>query len=302
VSLASAAAADDAPAPNPAAAQLKQQGDAAMRSMHYRDAIAAYQKAYKLQPEPAILYNTARAEQGLGDYPAALDAIDEFVRVAPEDLKQRVPKLAELVADIRSHVGFVVVICPVSGASVSVDGKVVGKTPLSQPLRVAAGDVAIGVEASGYAPFHKDVAATGGKVTTVAASLTALETSQDKAPPPPPPPRMERYVPAGWRIAAFTTGGLGLVSLAAGGVFGALVASNTSDASSHCPGKVCDPTGWSDIQSARTFATVSTATFIAGGVLVAGAAALFLFAPHASRPIAIRPLIGPGFIGIGGDL
>ena len=95
VALAVAGIAENAAAdPQPTAAELKKQGDAAMQTLHYRDALKAYDQAYALGHDPAILYNRARAEQGLGDFPAALDAIEEFVHVAPDDLKQRVPHLA----------------------------------------------------------------------------------------------------------------------------------------------------------------------------------------------------------------
>ena len=294
------AAAAPAAADDPAA--LKKQGDEAMRTLHYQEALEAYDKAYALKRDPAILYNRARAEQGLANYPAALDAIEEFVRVAPEELKQRVPQLAELVDDIRRHVALVVVVCPVAGAAVTVDGKVVGTTPLAAPIRTSAGAVAIGVEAKGYLPLHKEVTTEGGKLTTVSAALVAEATQAPPPPAPEAPVRTVTYVPAGWRVAGYTTLGLGLAGLAGGGVFGGLVAARTSDASPHCPSKACDPVGWSDIADARTFATVSTIAFIAGGVLVAAAIPLLLFAPHASRRLAIVPLVGPGFAGIGGAL
>jgi hypothetical protein len=285
----------------PNAADLKHDGDAAMASLHYREALAFYDKAYAINHDPAILYNRARADQALGDYPAALDAIEEFVRTAPDDLKRRVPKLADLVADVQSHVALVVVTCAIDGASVFVDGKVIGKTPLGAPLRVATGTIAIAVEARGHVTFRQDVTVPGGKLTTVNATLASEVTETRSQPPPPPiPERTERYVPGGWRVAAFTMGGLGIAGLAAGGVFGGLVASKTG--TSNCVAKVCNPAGWQEISDAKTFATISTVSFIAGGALLAGAAALFIFAPHATRKVALVPIVGPAFLGIGGAL
>jgi hypothetical protein len=298
VGLSSSSFAADAPT----ASDLKKRGDDAMQTLHYREALDAYEQAYAVSHEPAILYNRARAEQGLGDYPAALDAIEEFVRIAPDDLKRRVPKLADLVADIRSHVGLLVVTSSVAGASVIVSGKVVGTTPMTTPVRVASGSVAIAVEARGYTPLHQQLTIEGGKVASLEAKLTSEVPEASRASTPPPPTPTETYVPSGWRVAAYATGGIGLASLAAGAIFGGLVAAKTGDASSHCPSNACDPVGWSDIDDAKTFATVSTITFVAGGALIAGAAALFFFAPHASRHMAIVPLLGPGFAGIGGRL
>jgi hypothetical protein len=288
----------------PTAADLKRDGDAAMQSLHYKEALKAYDQAYALGHDPAVLYNRARVQQGLGDFPAALDSIEEFVKVAPDDLKQRVPHLAELVADIEAHVALVIVNCPIEGATVMIGGKVVGKTPLSAPIRVGAGEVAVAVEAPRHTTFHQDVTAPGGKLTTVNATLASEITETPVTTPPPvqPPERTERYVPAGWRVAAYTTGTLGILGIATGAVFGGLVASKTSDSNPHCPAKACDAVGWADINDAKTFATVSTISFIAGGVLVATAAVLFLVAPHATRKMAFVPLLGPGFVGIGGAL
>src|SRR5580700_9805040 len=58
------------------AAQLKQQGDAAMESLHYADALGAYTQAYALSRDPALLYNQGRAQQALGNFPDALLALE----------------------------------------------------------------------------------------------------------------------------------------------------------------------------------------------------------------------------------
>ena len=151
-----------------------------------------------------------------------------------------------------------------------IGGKVAGKTPLAAPIRVAAGEVAIAVEAPRHTTFHQDVTAAGGKLTTVNATLASETSDTVTTPPVQTPERTERYVPAGWRVAAFTTGAFGIAGIATGAVFGGFVASKTSDSRPHCPAKACDAVGWVDIADAKTFATVSTISFIAGGVLVAG--------------------------------
>jgi hypothetical protein len=279
----------------PSFAELKKQGDDAMQALHYREALDAYDRAVVVGHSDAIFYNRARAQQGLGDYPAALDSIEEFVRVASDDLKARVPQLAELVADIRNHVAFVVVTCSVVGATVIVQGKIVGVAPLSAPLRVTSGNVAIAVEASGYVPLRIELMTVGGKSRTVDARLVSEELVERQG------PRVHVDID-GWRVTAFTLGAVGLGGLALGATSAGLVALDTSAAQPHCVAKMCDAVGWSDVNDAKTFATISTVSFIAGGVLVAGAAALFLLAPHTARRMAFVPLIGPGFVGIGGSL
>ena len=51
------------------AAQMKAAGDAAMDKLRFADAVDAYQQAFTLAHEPAVLYNLGRALEGLGSYP-----------------------------------------------------------------------------------------------------------------------------------------------------------------------------------------------------------------------------------------
>jgi hypothetical protein len=286
-------------ADGPSAADLKRQGDEAMKALNYRDAIALYDRAWAIQQDPAILYNRARALEAVGEYGPALDAIEQFVRIAPDDLKARVPKLAELVADVRAHVAFVVVHCPVAGAAVIVRRRVEGRTPLSTPLRIATGSATIEVEASGYTPYKTDVNLEGGKIVTIEANLVKEKSDEpDQLPVTHEQPK--KSMPAGWRIAAFTAGGLGIAGIGVGSIFGVLVGVQKSSADKHCPMKLCDAVGLSKIQDAKTFATVSTIGFIAGGVLLAGSAALFLFAPKRASEPSVSLSIGPGYVGAGG--
>ncbi len=296
VALASNAAAD-----GPSAADLKKRGDAAMQDLHYREALESYDLAYAITHDPAILYNRARALQALGNYPTALDAIEEFVRVAPDELKQRVPKLADLVADIRDHVGLVVVESPVAGSTVSVQGGVMGTTPLPAPLRISAGTAMITVEARGYVTFRKEVNVVGGKLMTVAATMNPEVVVVVHETTPQPTVSAQTYVPQGWRIATYAFGALGLGGLAVGATFGALVAARKGDINAGCPSKVCDAKGWSALSDANTFATISTISFIVGGVCAGAFVALLALSPHKPRPMAIVPLVGPGFAGAGGS-
>src|SRR5262249_30656935 len=121
-------AADPPPAAPPAApeahasrpAELKKSGDRAMDALRYADAYAAYSDVYALTLDPALLYNMGRALQALNRYPEALDRLEAFQVVAPPDLKARVPRLAELIAELRGRVTTLKVTSSVEGARVLV--------------------------------------------------------------------------------------------------------------------------------------------------------------------------------------
>ena len=111
-------------------------------------------------------------------------------------------------------------------------------------------------------------------------------------------------------------GGVGLVGLGVGTVFGVMASSAWSSAKSACediPSSCTAPAGrtlnsalmsaYSDRSRTETDGTISTAGFIAGGVLVAAGAAVFLTGRrHEEGPAAgvtVAPSIGPGRAGVG---
>jgi len=98
------------------------------------------------------------------------------------------------------------------------------------------------------------------------------------------------------RVAAVVGGAVGVAGVAVGAIFGIMASSALSKSKTECasaaPGG-CSNHGAavSDYQSASTDGTVSTAAFIAGGVLVAAGVTLFFTAPSRTpaAPAALRP-------------
>jgi hypothetical protein len=94
------------------------------------------------------------------------------------------------------------------------------------------------------------------------------------------------------QIAGIATGGVGVVSLVLGAVFGGLAASDWSSAQGECKTVACtrdsSTSGYKDEHSAASEATASTASFIAGGVLVAAGALLFFTARPSPARTGVR--------------
>ena len=138
-----------------------------------------------------------------------------------------------------------------------------------------------------------------GEAPTVIPSATAPPSASSAAEPPPsPPPPASSATEASapptppLRIAGYVIGGVGLAGLVAGSVTGIFALAKRGDVDAHCDtsGKVCDQAGLSAISDARTFATVSTIAFVAGGVAVAAGATLVLF----GRPVTPAAAVAPG--------
>jgi hypothetical protein len=135
---------------------------------------------------------------------------------------------------------------------------------------------------------------TLGTPAAVASSTPASATE-----PVPPPPETHSVR----RTVALVVGGVGVAGVAAGAVFGILASSAKSDYEAHCgssihqPAGACDSTGISGHQDASTKATLSTAFFVGGGVLVAAGAVVFFTAPKAA---GTSVGVGPGSVTLAG--
>jgi hypothetical protein len=103
----------------------------------------------------------------------------------------------------------------------------------------------------------------------------------------------------GQRIGGVVVAGAGLVSLAVGAAFGASALSQMSTSNQGCTGTVCRTTPAYDArQNAGSDATLSTATLVAGGALLAVGAVVFFTAPSGASKAppkmgSLRIQVGP---------
>jgi hypothetical protein len=84
------------------------------------------------------------------------------------------------------------------------------------------------------------------------------------------------------RILALVVGGVGLVGVGAGAIFGLKAKSTWADAEERCPEARCNTAADLELDDdARSSAMVSTVAFAAGGAALAGGVVLWLTAPSA---------------------
>jgi hypothetical protein len=99
------------------------------------------------------------------------------------------------------------------------------------------------------------------------------------------------------RTIALVLGGVGVLGVGVGAVFGVTAMSRKSDAQAACPGACATSDGvtkWSDAASAGNASTVA---FVLGGVALAGGAVLWFTAPSGS---AFHVAVAPGGVRVGG--
>ena len=182
---------------------------------------------------------------------------------------------------------------------VSMDGHLLLASLDGEAMPVNPGLHTFHFESAGMVPTDRQaLVKEGGKEQSVVGVLTPV------APPPPPPKTVLTTPPttssgSGVRTAGFILGGIGIAGLAAGAVAGILALSAKS---SDCPDDVCKP---GDKSTVTTDAHISTAGFIAGGVLLAAGAGMVIFAPrsanaHPETALRLVPIFGSGGAGAGG--
>jgi hypothetical protein len=153
------------------AARIKTAGDVLMDQERYADALGLYQKAYDLSGDPALLYNQGRALEAMGEYPEALDKLEQFDAEAPAALRARVPGLSDHIAELKTRIATIVVRSNAPGARLLLRQKAAGTIDRELTLRTRAGPATIEVTAEGYEPFRHDYDLSAGATLTVDAQL-----------------------------------------------------------------------------------------------------------------------------------
>jgi PEGA domain len=106
----------------------------------YEAALEEFNEAYAASPQFAVLYNIGQAEVALG---RPLEAIETFSQYL-QDGQDRIPRarqqqVKDLIALLESRLAELFITTDRPNARITVDGREVGSTPLSKPVRLAPG-------------------------------------------------------------------------------------------------------------------------------------------------------------------
>ena len=123
-----------------------------------------FQKAYDQVHTPRAAGQLGLAEQALGRWEDAERHVGEALHATGDAwvVKNRAI-LDEALGAIQGHLARIEVIGDPEGADVSVNGRVVGKLPLQEAVRVSAGEVEVELHAPGYVPMQRTLTIVGGQ-------------------------------------------------------------------------------------------------------------------------------------------
>jgi hypothetical protein len=319
VSTRRAAADDDASAADVAGARaLGQEGVKLADAGNCRDAIDRLSRAEKIYHAPTTLERLGECQVQVGKIVTGTENLNKVVREslppnAPAAFVQAQERAKRILAESRGKIAKlrIVVTGPPEGtATVKVDGEQVPPAMLTSNRPTDPGEHTVEATAPGYTAATQTVTLTEGGADSVALVLSVDPNARKPEPAPAPvspapipeshpaadtaastPPAAPNHLPA---YVAFGVGGAGVV---VGTIFGALAIGKKSSLNDACAQKVCTPDHQSDIDTGKTFGTVSTVGFVVGAVGVVAGVVLFFTVGTSSAATATGKRLGP-FAGV----
>jgi hypothetical protein len=306
-------------APAEPSAQAKEQarhlldvGDTKMAEKDYRAALEAYRAADKIMGVPTTGLPLGKVLMQLGKLVEAHDVLLRVSRFKPAtdadafiEAKKEAGELAELIAPRLASLTVKLDDPKIPELRVTLDGAPLETATLGLPFPVDPGNHQIRANAPGY--FDAQASAELQEKESKTIELTLKKDPKYKPPPPPAKPIVALPDPTPkWRALAYTGFAVGGAGLIVASVTGGVALSKRSKLKEACP-VYCDKDSASTIDSLKTLSTVSTATWIVGGIGAAtgivGVALAIAQKPPQSPPQRGRwtPLVAPGFIGMGGS-
>jgi hypothetical protein len=280
----------------------------------YAEACPKFADSERLDPSPATLLNLASCYERLGrtatawaTYREAASAANaagrqELVATAQRHADALVPRLARMTINVLQ---------PPEGIEVKRDGVVVDRAEWGTPIPLDPGSHIVAVSAPGYKPWSTtvDVAYEGAQAGVNVPLLDPLphdEARPTETPTPGTPPSSNASPPAAavspataappsakgevggggtQRAIGWSVGAIGVVSLGVGAGFAIAAKARYKDSLNHCPlnPTVCDSTGVSERNEARTSGDVATWTVIGGAVAASVGLVVVLTAPHGAK-------------------
>jgi hypothetical protein len=287
--------------PAPAAAETPDTEDARSHFSDglklYKDgdfdaALVQFERAYAIKPNYKVLYNIAQTYFQLREYVEARDDMARYLKEGGSAIDpERQAAASKDLADLEKRVARVTLTVNVAGATVLVDGKKVGTTPLSDPISVSEGQRTISVEAPNRGARQRLIRVAGGEQQALTLDFEdtprTVIVKQTSAPPP---------VKQSGLGAGFWSTAIGAIALGAGaGVTGYFALKDSNDNKDQRKQFGVSASTISDSNDhAKTLALTSDILTGAAVVCAGVAVVILITSPHHTDSAQVGLNIGPG--------
>lgn len=271
-------------------------GVAAFEQRRFGDAAKEFRAAYDLSPSYVVLYNIGQVSAALGQSVEAVDAFQAYLDQGGSTIaeERRAAVLAEIEKQ-RAKIGTLLVRAKPDGAALNVDGKVVGTAPVTEPIRLNAGQHSLVVMLEGYEAQSREIRVSAGAQSDVELALKGARTVTAPSAQAPvvvvPGPETQTSTPASTivnvhvpqqaaapaapasgqqRTAGYVLGGLGIAVIGVGAYLNVTAltdandAKNRGDAEAFNAAKAHNYWGWGTIAAGSVAATTGAVLILTG--------------------------------------
>lgn len=293
---------------------LFQDGKRLMDEGRLQEACAKLAESQRVDPTVGTLLNLAVCHEKEGKTASAWAEFKEASSLAAslgqqERAEFATRRAAELEARLTRLVLEVTEAAP--GMVITLNGKELSAAAAAgSGIPVDPGEATIEAKAPGKQPWSMRVTLEPGpstKQVTIPAlvSVPAPAEPRPASPPPSRPPPVRPAVEAAgnpMRTLGFVAGGVGLVGLGVGSVFGIMAMQKAAEVEEGCSGNFgCSPADVANNEDARTSAMVSNIAMGAGLLCLGAGVVMVLTSPSPERAAAGQPIwIAPSVASDGG--
>lgn len=275
-----------------AAEALFEQGRKLMSEQKYAEACPKLEASHKLDPGVGTLLYLGECYEKADKLASSWAAFQDAATLGTSRGEMDRVKIAQVrAAALKPRVPMVVFIVEqeVQGLELRRDGALVPQASWGAPLPADAGELVVMAQAPGHQHWEARITVPRSTPEPLPIRVPALavpnaEPATAAAAPAPASGPSGEDDGSSQRTVGLLVGGVGLVALAASGVLTLVAAGKNSSSKDNClPGapNQCNPAGVADRDDARNLANIATVAGVAGGVVLAGGAAIYFTAPSA---------------------
>lgn len=287
---------------------LFRDGMTLLDSGRYAEACQKLADSHKLDPASGTLLALALCHEKQGHTASAWAAYVDAANLARRDGRRDREETAQRrAAELEKQLARLTIdLSPaaraITGIDVKRDGQSVPASAIGSPLPIDPGEHVIEASAPRKRPTRLTVRIEPSNATAV--TIPDLADEVAAAPASADPVHAEE--PRGFhprRTLGVIIGGVGLASIAAGGLFGMQAFSKADESRERCPSSRCSDRSALDLNDdARAAATLSNVFIGVGAAAAVAGAVLFFTAPTSRSTARLRLDVGAGAIFLGGEL
>lgn len=179
---------------------------------NFRAALIEFKRAYNTSPHYKLLYNLGQASLELQEDGQAIEYFTSYLRQGRDELSPERRREVELeIQRLQARLAHATISTDQDGVEIYVDGGLVGKTPLPEPLKLSVGRRRISAVKPGFVRVERTFDVASGDQLTL--DFDMKRQREEASAPQPATPASSSLSPAVWTGIATGVLGAGAITL-----------------------------------------------------------------------------------------